>query len=59
MGSTSISITRRLVTLGDFLYICIVLIQLVFVFFFMDVSFLCHLFQCGICQVNQRCFLGS
>jgi hypothetical protein len=35
MGSTSRSITHRWVTLGDFLYICIVLIQLVcFVFLF-------------------------
>jgi hypothetical protein len=34
MGSTSRSIARRLVSLGDFLYICIVLIQLVFVFFY-------------------------
>jgi hypothetical protein len=34
MGSTSRSITRRWVALGDFLYICIVFIQLVFVFLF-------------------------
>jgi hypothetical protein len=34
MGSTSRSITRRLIALGDFLYICIVLIQLVFIFLF-------------------------
>jgi hypothetical protein len=42
MGSTSRSITRRWVALGDFLYICIVLIHFLFsfcLFGFMDVSF--------------------
>jgi hypothetical protein len=34
MGSTSRIITHRWVTLGDFLYICIAFIQLVFVFLF-------------------------
>jgi hypothetical protein len=34
MGSTSISITRMWVSLGDFLYICIVLIHFFFFSFF-------------------------
>jgi hypothetical protein len=60
MGSTSRSITHRWVALGDFLYICIVLIQLVFLSFcFMDVSLFMSSFFCGRCQVNQRCSLGS
>jgi hypothetical protein len=39
MGSISRSITRRWVALGDFLYICIVLIQFCFVLF---VLWTCH-----------------
>jgi hypothetical protein len=59
MGSTSRSITHRWVTLGDFLYIFIVFIQLVFVFFFYGhVIFNVIFFHCGRCQVNRRWSLG-
>jgi hypothetical protein len=48
MGSTSRSITHRWVTLGDFLYICIVLIHFILSFYlfgFMDMSFLMSYFS--------------
>ena len=48
MGSTSRSITHRLVALGDFLYICIFLVHLLFsfcLFGFMDVSFFMSYFS--------------
>jgi len=40
MGSTSRSITRRWVSLGDFLYICIVIIH--FSLFFLFILWTCH-----------------
>jgi hypothetical protein len=59
MGSTSRSITRRWVALGEFLYICIVLIHLVFCLFcFMDVSFLMSYFSPWHMSSESEVFVG-
>jgi hypothetical protein len=61
MGSTSRSITRRWVALGDFLYICIVLIHFLFsfcLFGFMDVSFLMSYFSLWQMSSESEVFIG-
>jgi hypothetical protein len=58
MCSTSRSITRRWVALGDFLYICMFFIQLDFVFFFMDVSFFMSYFSLWHMSSESEVFVG-
>jgi hypothetical protein len=61
MGSTSRSITRRWVTLGDLLYICIVLIHFFLgfcLFGFMDVSFFMSYFSLWHMSSESEVFIG-
>jgi hypothetical protein len=59
MGSTSRSITHRWVVLGDFLYICIVLIHFSFwSFCFMDVPFLMSTFSLWKMSSESDMFVG-
>jgi hypothetical protein len=60
MGSTSRSITHRWVALGDFLYICIVIIHFSFCLFcFMDVSFFMSYFSLWQMSSESEVSLGS
>jgi hypothetical protein len=62
MGSTSRSITRRWVALGDFLYICIVLVHFLSfsfcLFGFMDVSFFMSSFSLWQMSSESEVFVG-
>jgi hypothetical protein len=61
MGSTSRSITRRWVALGDFVYICIVLIHFLFsfcLFGFMDVSFFMSSFSLWKMSSESEVLIG-
>ena len=61
MGSTSRSITHRWVTLGDLLYICIVLIHFLFSFClsgFMDMSFFMSSFSLWQMSSESEVFIG-
>jgi hypothetical protein len=61
MGSTSRSITHRWFTLGEFLYICIVIIHFLFIFClfgFMDVSFFMSYFSLWQMSSESEVFIG-
>jgi hypothetical protein len=58
MGYTSRSITRRWVALGDFLYICIILIHFSFFLFFMDMLFFMSSFSLWKMSSESYVFVG-